>query len=373
LPDGGNVRRPATGFLCIARGEDAHVIIELLKALLIGVVEGLTEWLPISSTGHMILVDEFVKLNVSPEFLKVFLVVIQLGAIMAVIVLYFRKLNPFALSKTRVQRRHTWGIWGKVIVATIPAGIVGVLFDDWVQDNLYGALVVSIALIFYGIVFIVMERRNRRRMAEANEPLGKHSRGYLAAVAGGEEGSSSSPDDLPVDWEPASEQDYEDAPNGAVLMGVDGKKHYVEKRENDESAAISKVNSFSELSIGRALGIGLFQCLAVIPGTSRSGATIIGAMLLGVSRTVAAEFSFFLAIPVMFGWSIVQIIKYGLAFSATEMAILAVGCVTAFVVSILSIRFLIGYIKRNDFTAFGWYRIALGLVVIGVLIVPTLL
>jgi len=346
------------------------VLIELLKAFLIGVVEGLTEWLPISSTGHMILVDEFIHLNVSADFLNVFLVVIQLGAIMAVIVLYFRKLNPFALSKTRAQRARTWGIWGKVVVATIPAGIVGALVDDWVQGHLYGALTVSITLIAYGIVFIVMERRNRRRVAQGAQALGKHSRAYLAQRDGG---SRDDGEEIPDGWEPASEQDYLDASDGAAILGVDGKKHYVEKHEHDQSSAIAKVDTLSDLSVGRAFGIGLFQCLAVIPGTSRSGATIIGAMLLGVSRSVAAEFSFYLAIPVMFGWSLVKLAKHGLAFSALEGAILGVGCLTAFVVSILAIRFLVGYVKRNDFTAFGWYRIVLGLVVIGVLLVPALL
>lgn len=358
------------------------MLVELLKAFFIGVVEGITEWLPISSTGHMILVDQFVKLNVSPDFLKVFLVVIQLGAIMAVIVLYFRKLNPFALSKSRVQKKRTWSIWGRVIIATIPAAIVGALLDDWVQDHLYGALVVSITLIVYGVVFILLERRNRRLVAETGVGMGRHSKAFLAA-----HGSARIADDAAdaddgtlaakgIGGAAASSDvahDYDDAADGSVIVGADGRKHYVDKVGHDASSAISTVNSFSEMSLGKALLIGLFQCLAIIPGTSRSGATIIGAMLLGVSRTVAAEFSFFLAIPVMFGWSLVKFLKHGLAFSSSELAILLVGCLTAFVVSIVAIKFLIGYIKRNDFTAFGWYRIILGAIVIGALIVPTLL
>ncbi|MBQ6453900.1 MAG: undecaprenyl-diphosphate phosphatase [Coriobacteriales bacterium] len=282
------------------------MIIELLKALLIGIVEGITEWLPISSTGHMILVDEFVHLNVSPEFLKMFLVVIQLGAIMAVILLYFNKLNPFARSKDSAQKRETWNIWGKVIVATIPAGIAGLLLDDWVGEHFYGWLTVSLALIIYGVVFILIERNNRRRLARLTQLRGS-------------------------DIDPDS---------------------------------IARIRDFEHLDYKTALYIGLFECLAIIPGTSRSGSTIIGAMLLGVSRTIATEFAFFLAIPIMFGWSVLKIIKYGFAWTGMEYAILAVGVITAFVVSILAIKFLIGYIKRNDFTAFGWYRIGLGAIVI---------
>lgn len=357
------------------------MLIELLKAFFIGVVEGITEWLPISSTGHMILVDQFVKLNVSADFLKVFLVVIQLGAIMAVIVLYFRKLNPFALSKSKTQKRRTWAIWGRVIIATIPAGIIGALFDDWVQDHLYTALVVALMLVIYGVAFIIIEKRNRHRLEELGAVGGKHSKAYLASHDAIDTDEASCGEDGAVDEHglagAAASTDfvkaYEAAPDGSVVVGTDGRKRYVDKVEQDASSAISSVNSFSEMSLGKALGIGLFQCLAVIPGTSRSGATIIGAMLLGVSRSVAAEFSFYLAIPVMFGWSLVKFLKHGLSFSGSELAVLVTGCVTAFVVSILAIKFLVGYIKRNDFTAFGWYRIILGLVVIGVLVVPTLL
>jgi undecaprenyl-diphosphatase len=394
------------------------VLIELLKAFLIGLVEGITEWLPISSTGHMILVDEFVKLDVSADFLKVFLVVIQLGAILAVILLYFRKLNPFALSKTRAQKRRTWSIWLRVIIATIPAGALGFLFDDWVQDHLYTPVVVSAMLVVYGIAFVLMERRNRRLIKAGAEPLGRHSRDYLAthretgedvvsqpsenisrlsspvAAVAEEMGLSDeetlaeiasivstgtveftpvidggskmrgAPSQEPAVMRSALEAALESASDGQVVVGPDGRKHYVDKPGEDASSVISKVNAFSEMGLGRAFVVGLFQCLAMIPGTSRSGATIIGAMLLGISRTIATEFSFFLAIPIMFGWSLVKLVKHGLAFTSTELAILGVGCLTAFLVSIVAIRFLMGYIKRNDFTAFGWYRIVLGIVVV---------
>lgn len=394
------------------------MLIELLKAFLIGLVEGITEWLPISSTGHMILVDEFVKLDVSADFLKVFLVVIQLGAILAVILLYFRKLNPFALSKTREQKRRTWSIWLRVVIATLPAGVLGFLFDDWVQDHFYTPVVVSAMLVVYGIVFVLMERRNRRLIEAETGVLGKHTKGYLAAhresdgdaasdepgngsrlsspvasvaeemgitdeetlaeiasivstgtvefspVAGDDSRMRGAPSQGSAVMRSALEAAIESASDGQVVVGPDGRKHYVDKPGEDASSAIAKVNDFSEMGLGRALAVGLFQCLAMIPGTSRSGATIIGAMLLGISRTIATEFSFFLAIPIMFGWSLVKLVKHGLAFTSAELAILGVGCLTAFLVSIVAIRFLMGYIKRNDFTAFGWYRILLGIVVI---------
>ncbi|MBQ6585959.1 MAG: undecaprenyl-diphosphate phosphatase, partial [Coriobacteriales bacterium] len=216
------------------------------------------------------------------------------------------KLNPFARRKDSAQKRETWNIWGKVIVATIPAGIAGLLLDDWVGEHFYGWLTVSLALIIYGVVFILIERNNRRRLARLTQLRGS-------------------------DIDPDS---------------------------------IARIRDFEHLDYKTALYIGLFECLAIIPGTSRSGSTIIGAMLLGVSRTIATEFAFFLAIPIMFGWSVLKIIKYGFAWTGMEYAILAVGVITAFVVSILAIKFLIGYIKRNDFTAFGWYRIGLGAIVI---------
>ncbi|WP_207652778.1 undecaprenyl-diphosphate phosphatase [Clostridium isatidis] len=267
------------------------LIIELLKAAFLGVVEGITEWLPISSTGHMILVEEFIKLNVSDAFKEMFFVVIQLGAILAVVLLYFNKLNPFSVNKSSKEIRDTMQIWYKVIVGVLPAGVLGVLFDDWLDEHLYNYQTVAITLIIYGILFIIIENRNKNK--------------------------------------------------------------------------VSKINSFKELSYATAFGIGLFQVLSLIPGTSRSGATILGAIILGTSRYIAAEYSFFLSIPVMFGASALKLIKFGFDFTGTEIAILLVGMIVAFVVSIIAIRFLMKYIKNNDFKAFGWYRIILGLLVIG--------
>jgi undecaprenyl-diphosphatase len=267
------------------------LLIELLKAALLGIVEGITEWLPISSTGHMILVDEFIQLSARDEFKEMFFVVIQLGAIMAVILLYFHKLNPFSPSKTRQEKLDTMSIWYKVIIGVIPAGVIGVLFDDWINAHFYNYITVAITLIVYGILFIVIENRNQ------------------------------------------------------------GKE--------------SKIKNFSELSYKTAFLIGVFQVLSLIPGTSRSGATILGAILLGTSRYVAAEYSFFLSIPIMFGASALKLWKFGFHFTGTEVAILLTGMVAAFVVSLIAIRFLIRYIKNNDFKVFGWYRIVLGTLVIG--------
>ena len=269
-------------------------MIELLKAALFGLVEGVTEWLPVSSTGHMILLNEFVTLRVSAIFWQMFLVIIQLGAILAVVVLYWKTIWPFKkdreTGKIRVNR-DTISLWGKTIVACLPAAVVGVLADDWLEVHFYNWFVVSVMLIAVGIAFIVVENRNY------------------------------------------------------------GKKP-VTRRLRD-------------LTYREALIIGLFQLIAAIfPGTSRSGATILGGIMIGVSRTVAARFTFILAIPVMFGASLLKIVKYGLAFSGMEMAILAVGMIVAFVVSILVIRFLMDYIRSHDFKVFGWYRIILGLVVI---------
>lgn len=295
------------------------MLIEILKSFIIGLVEGITEWLPISSTGHMILVDEFLRLNVSAQFLALFLVVIQIGAIMAVIILYFHKLNPFSPKKTPEERRGTWRLWGMVIIGCIPAAMVGLLLDDWVHDRFYNATVVASALILYGVIFIVMERRNRRlEQRAADAARGKHAR-----------------------------------------PGTDG---------DGVPASIFKVATVDDITPKTALAIGLFQCLAIIPGTSRSGSTIIGGMLAGCSRVAAAEFTFFLAIPIMLGWGLVKALKFmaaGMAMTATEIAVLVVGIVTAFVVSVISIKFLMGYIKRNDFTAFGWYRIMVGVLVLG--------
>ena len=300
------------------------MIIEALKAFLIGIVEGITEWLPISSTGHMILVDEFVKLQVSDEFLALFLVVIQLGAIMAVLILYFHKLNPFSPKKTSVQKKSTWRLWGMVAIGCIPAAIIGLAFDDWVNEHFYNKVTVAAMLIVYGVAFIVLERRNRRRLREAEAalaaPRGRHARQSYGDVA------------------------------------------------DEAEAQLFKITDVDEIDWKTALKIGCFQVLAIIPGTSRSGATIIGGMLSGCSRTAAAEFTFFLAIPIMFGWGLVKCLKFfaaGLAMTMTEVVVLAVGIVTAFVMSVIAIKFLMGYIKNNDFTAFGWYRIVVGVLVLG--------
>lgn len=266
--------------------------VELLKSAFLGVVEGITEWLPISSTGHMILVDEFLKMDVSAEFMKMFLVVIQLGAILAVVFLYFWKLFPFERRGEKFAvKRETLSLWGKILVASIPAGVIGLIFDDFIDEVLSTPYVVAVTLIVYGVLFIWVENRNRKR-----RPL---------------------------------------------------------------------VTELSALNYRTALLIGVFQMLALIPGTSRSGATIVGALLIGVSRTAAAEFTFFLAIPAMFGASAVRMLKFGFDYTPAEVAILLVGCIVAFVVSVLAIKFLMGYIKKHDFKVFGWYRIVLGLVVLG--------
>lgn len=267
---------------------------EILKVILLGIVEGITEWLPISSTGHLILVDEFVKLNASDAFKEMFNVVIQLGAIMAVVVLYFHKLNPFSPKKTKEQKVQTIDLWMKVVVACIPAAVLGILFDDWMEEHFHNYIVVSIMLIVYGVLFIVIENWNKK-----NKP---------------------------------------------------------------------SVTELSNLTYKTALLIGVFQVLSLVPGTSRSGATIIGALLLGVSRYVAAEFTFFLAIPVMFGASGIKLLKFfmeGAGMTGMEIAMLGVGCVVAFIISIIAIKFLMGYIKKNDFKVFGWYRIVLGVLVLG--------
>ena len=269
-------------------------MIELLQAILFGIVEGVTEWLPISSTGHLILLNEFVKLNVSEEFQSMFDVVIQLGAILAVIVLFFHKLNPFAPSKSADEKKQTWSLWFKVVAAIIPSGLVGVLFDDWMDAHLHNGIVVSIALIVYGVAFILVERRSQ----------GKH------------------------------------------LM------------------IISDVH---DIDYRTAILIGVFQCLSLVPGTSRSGSTILGAILLGVGRSAGAEFSFFMAIPTMLGASAIKALKFllsGVAITGTEIGVLAVGCVVSFLVSLLVIRGLMEYVRKHSFSAFGVYRIILGAVVL---------
>ncbi|MEF9853669.1 MAG: undecaprenyl-diphosphate phosphatase [Hydrogenoanaerobacterium sp.] len=263
--------------------------LDIIKVVLLGVVEGITEWLPISSTGHMILLDEFIKLPITPQFKEMFFVVIQLGAILAVILLYFRKLNPFALSKTPQERRETLSLWGKVLVASLPAAIIGLPFNDKIDKLFYNYQTVTITLIVYGVLFIILENRN-------------------------------------------------------------AKKTFA-------------INSFSGLSYKTAALIGVFQLLSLIPGTSRSGSTILGAMLLDVSRSVSAEFSFFLSIPVMLGASGLKLLKFllgGQGFAGSELLILLLGMTVAFIVSVFAIKFLVGYIKGHSFKAFGWYRIILG-------------
>lgn len=268
-------------------------MIELLKAILFGIVEGVTEWLPISSTGHLILLNEFVTLNMSDAFGSMFDVVIQLGAILAVIVLFFQKLNPFDPGKTKIQRNRTWELWFRVIAAIIPSGVVGVLFDDWMDAHLHNGIVVSIALIVYGVAFILVERKNQ-----------------------------------------------------------------------DKTPSIKTVY---QISYKTALTIGLFQCLSLVPGTSRSGSTILGAIAIGVGRSAGAEFSFFMAIPTMLGASAIKLLKFmlsGVSASATEIGVLIVGCIVSFVVSLLVIKALMEYVRKHSFSAFGVYRIILGGIVL---------
>ena len=272
--------------------------INILKVIFLGIVEGITEWLPISSTGHMLLVDEFIKLDVSPNFKEMFMYVIQLGAILAVVVLFWNKMWPFKKKDTvdginkkgSILRKDVWSMWFKVVVACIPGAIVTIAFDDFIEQHFTTPTVIAFALIFYGIAFIIIERWNKTR-----KPQIKH---------------------------------------------------------------------LSDITYQTAFLIGMFQVLSIIPGTSRSGSTIIGALLIGVSRVAAAEFTFFLAVPVMFGMSALKLIKIGFAMTASEAVILILGMIVAFVVSILVIKFLMGYIKKHDFQLFGWYRIVLGVLVI---------
>ena len=268
-------------------------MIEILKAILFGIVEGITEWLPISSTGHLILLNEFVNLEMSDAFRSMFDVVIQLGAILAVIVLFFHKLNPFSPKKDKRQKRRTWELWAKVIVAIIPSGLVGIVLDDWMDAHLHNAVVVSIALIVYGVAFIFVEKRNKGKA-------------------------------------PA-------------------------------------IKNTTEIDYRTAILIGCFQCLSLIPGTSRSGSTILGGILLGVSRATASEFSFFLAIPTMLGASALKLLKYimeGMIPSGMEIAILLTGCVVSFLVSVFVIKALMDYVRKHNFSAFGYYRIVLGALVL---------
>ena len=268
--------------------------LEILKAILFGIVEGITEWLPVSSTGHIILLDEFVKLNVSEAFMEMFEVVIQLGAILAVILLFFHKLNPFSPKKDDAQKKDTWQLWFKVVVAVIPSAVIGLLLDDWMDANLYNYIVVAIALIVYGIAFLFVEKLNEKRTL--------------------------------------------------------------------------KVENVYQIDYKTAIMIGAFQCLSLIPGTSRSGSTILGAILLGVSRSAGAEFSFFLAIPTMLGASALKLLKFmlsGASATSTEIAVLIVGCVVSFLVSLAVIKGLMAYVRSHSFSVFGIYRILLGAAVLG--------
>lgn len=261
---------------------------EILKAIVLGIIQGITEWLPISSTGHLLLVNQFLNLNCSEDFLNMFKVVIQFGSILAVVLLYFNKLNPFSSGKNSAQKTETVRLWLKVIIGVIPAAIFGFLFEDFIDNVLSTPLVIGLALLIYGIIFIAIENKHR----------------------------------------------------------------------------VPKTNSTSELTYKTALLIGCFQVLALIPGTSRSGSTILGAVLLGLSRTAASEFSFFLAIPVMLGASLLKILNFGFSFTPEELTVLAVGTVVSFIVSVFAIRFLMDYIRKHDFKAFGYYRIILGIIVL---------
>lgn len=283
-----------------------ETIIELLKAVLFGIVEGITEWLPISSTGHMILLDEFIKLNVSAAFYEMFQVVIQLGAIAAVLVLFFHKLNPFSPKKDAIQKNDTWQLWFKVVVAVLPSAVIGLFLDDWMDEHLYNYVVVAIALVVYGIAFLFLEKGNATRSRQIEN-----------------------------------------------VYAIDYKT---------------------------ALLIGAFQCLALIPGTSRSGSTILGAILLGVGRSAGAEFSFFLAIPTMLGASMLKLLKYAkdiaegvaAAPNGTEFSVLAVGCIVSFLVSLLVIKGLTEYVRTHSFKVFGIYRIVLGLLVLGYFVITAI-
>ncbi len=266
-------------------------MLDIIKSVILGIIEGITEWLPISSTGHLIIADEFIKLNMSKDFMDMFNVVIQLGAILAVVVIYFKQMWPFSLNRSEHYiKKDTFSMWFKVVVAILPAAIIGIPLDDFFEAKLHNYIVVALALIAYGVAFILIEKRN----------------------------------------------------NGLK----------------------PKVQSIAEITYKDALLIGCFQALSLIPGTSRSGSTILGAILIGVSRVAAAEFSFYMAVPVMFGASAIKLLKFGFNFTGAEMAILLVGMLTAFIVSVIAIKFLMSYIKKRDFTAFGYYRIVLGVIVL---------
>ena len=317
-------------------------LLELLKAAIYGVVEGITEWLPISSTGHMLLLEQFMPLSVSKDFWDMFLVVIQLGAIIAVLVAFFHELNPFSRSKSADERRSTWTLWGKTIVACIPAAVVGLPLDDWIEDHLGSPFVIAAALIVYGIAFIVIETVRERRA----------QRLMAAPAAGSTVAASASGSYHPRHF------------SGAQANAPQPQQELTVSQVADADA---RVQDIDDLDWRTALGIGLFQVLSIVPGTSRSGSTIIGGLILGCSRTVVAQFTFYLAIPVMVGASGLRLVKYflkGNTFSGTEAAILLTGCAVAFLVSLAAIRFLMGFVKKHDFKPFGWYRIVLGVAVI---------
>ena len=270
-------------------------LIELLKIILIGIVEGITEWLPVSSTGHMILVEELLSLRLSEDFMEMFRVVVQLGAVLAVVVLYFHKLFPFSPKKSPAERKSCFRLWGMILIACVPAAVIGILLDDWLDAHLYNYITVAVTLIVYGIAFIRIEKRNKSRRAA--------------------------------------------------------------------------IETVDEIDVGTAVKIGLFQVLSLIPGTSRSGSTILGGMLCGVSRPAGAEFSFFLAIPVMAGASFLKLLKFGFDFTMWEIIILAAGTLVAFITSLIAIRFLVSFVRRHSFAVFGYYRIVLGILVLGYFLV----
>lgn len=266
------------------------MMLDVIKTVILGIIEGITEWLPISSTGHMILANEFLKLNVSAEFWEMFEVVIQLGAIFAVVIICFKDLFPWGFNKDKSDTKETFNLWGKIVVSSIPAAVIGLLFDDFINTHFFNSWTVAIMLIVYGILFILIEKRH------------------------------------------------------------EGKK--------------TRVNDINKISYRDAFLVGVFQALAIIPGTSRSGSTILGGLLLGLDRSVATSYTFFLAIPAMGGASLLKLLKFGFSFTSSELIILITGMITAFIVSIFAIKFLLKYIRKNDFTVFGYYRIVLGIIVI---------
>ncbi len=305
--------------------------IELIKAAVFGIIEGITEWLPISSTGHMLLLNQFLTMNVSADFWDMFLVVIQLGAILAVCVIFFHQLNPFSPSKTGLQKRQTWTLWGKTIVACLPAAVIGIPLDDWMEEHLGSPYVIAAALIVYGIAFIVIENA-REKKASASLP----------GVGDGQ-------------LRPAPKHFAVTANTAEIAT------------RSELADADARVQSVDELDWKTAIGIGLFQVLSVVPGTYLSRSPFIGGLMLGCLRKPDTEFTFYLAIPVMAGASGLRLVKYflkGNVFSANEAAILLMGCAVAFVISLLVIRFLMSFIRKHDFKPFGWYRIVLGVAVI---------